>query len=709
MTERILSNRYRLEQRIGGGGMATVYSGLDTVLRRHVAIKELRPQFAADEEFVKRFYTEAHHAAKLSHPNVVNIYDVGKEGDNYFIVMELVDGTTLAEMIENDGKIPEPVAIDYATQICAGLAYAHRQGLLHRDVKPANILVTKDDIVKLSDFGIARAMTTQTVTVTQPGLVMGSVYYLSPEQAQGHDLTETSDLYSLGVVLYQMLSGKLPYTGESPITVALKHVSNPVPPMEVEDGEISPALRAIVAKLLQKEPAERFGSATEVAAALREAREHPSSTAAFDVAGVAASGAPRETIGLRTIPNPKPRPSRFPDRLHLERGDDRGRRFAEETEADLIPTRRGPLGSLGSTAVIVGALVLAFVVGFMLFSRGGWFGLGNPVALDDYAGRSADDVKAALASAGLGFNEIPTPSETVPKGRVIRQDPPPDSKVAPHGVVALYVSAGPPVLELIDLRQYSRDDAERYLRNAKLTPKIVPRYDTKAPKDHVISQSPAPLTQVPIRSVVSLVVSQGPKPVAVPELVSLTLNDAQQTAQKRGLKLEVSERVQSDTIPSDVVVSQNPPPGSPVDPASAISIVVSDGAPLLGVPDVGGRLVSDATSAMQGAGLNTRINYVVVGSAPPGTVLQQDPPPSSQVRKNSLVTLTVAVPGSVPVVVGMPLDQARTVLQNAGYKIGSLYYGANGEPGKVASTDPNPGQPLRPGEAVALHIAGPPQ
>ena len=253
MIERNLSDRYRLDTRIGQGGMAVVYSGIDTVLRRRVAIKVLRAELAADADFVARFYTEAQHAAKLSHPNIVNIYDVGREGESYFIVMELVEGPTLAEMVENDKRLPEAVAIDFAAQICNGLAYAHRQGLLHRDVKPANVLVTKDDVVKISDFGIARAVTTQTMSMTQPGMVMGSVFYISPEQAQGHELHETSDLYSLGIVLYQMLTGKLPYTGESPITVALKHVSNPVPLVDADDPSISPALAAIVRKLMQKD------------------------------------------------------------------------------------------------------------------------------------------------------------------------------------------------------------------------------------------------------------------------------------------------------------------------------------------------------------------------------------------------------------------------------------------------------------------------
>src|SRR5215469_9871096 len=256
--------------------MATVYSGTDTLLRRRVAIKVLRSQYAADAEFVRRFYQEAESAAKLSHPNIVNTYDVGREDDTYYIVMELVDGPSLAEIIAADGKLPEPVAIDYAAQICNGLAYAHRSGLLHRDIKPANILVTKDDVVKLSDFGIARAVSQNTMHLTKPGLVMGSVFYMSPEQAQSRDLHEASDLYSVGIVLYQMLTGKLPYTGESPVTVALKHIGDPVPTIDSEKLGVSPALAAIVNKLLQKQPQNRFSSASEAGTALREARERPS-------------------------------------------------------------------------------------------------------------------------------------------------------------------------------------------------------------------------------------------------------------------------------------------------------------------------------------------------------------------------------------------------------------------------------------------------
>jgi serine/threonine-protein kinase len=690
MIERNLSDRYRLEGRVGQGGMAVVYSGMDTVLRRRVAIKVLRPELAADADFVQRFYTEAQHAAKLSHPNIVNIYDVGREGESYFIVMELVDGATLAEMIESDGRLPEAVAIDFAAQICNGLAYAHRQNLLHRDIKPANVLVTRDDVVKLSDFGIARAVTTQTMTMTQPGMVMGSVYYISPEQAQGHELHETSDLYSLGVVLFQMLTGKLPYTGESPITVALKHVSNPVPAVDADDATISPALAAIVRKLMQKDPADRFQSATEVAKALRQAREQPHVTHPFEVAAVErvpARGAPR------TIPNPKPRPSRHPDRTPAYTAT------VDDVDDPVVP----PMLVRAGIAVL--ALIVAIALGYYVASRpGGVFGGPASVALPSVVGATAEDAEHKLALLGLKSNVVQVPSETVAANRVVRQDPA-KASVPAGTVVQLYVSTGLPTVQLLDVRQYSSDDAQRYLRNAKLVPKLSGIYD-KSPAGTVLAQRPAPGSTVRLHSVVELVVSKGLAPIGVPDVVSETLEDARKAFDERHLNVVVSERQPNDQIPAGVVTSENPSPGTMVPPGTSVSVAVSSGPQAIAAPALEGQLASDATQMVQAAGLQASIEYVVDGSAAVGTVLKQDPPKGAQMKKGDTVTLAVAVPGVVPEVAGKSPAQAQTILQNAGYKIGNTAYVQEGPDGTVARTEPAVGSTLRPGETVMLYVNG---
>lgn len=675
--------------------MAIVYAGMDTVLRRRVAIKMLRDHLAADADFVARFYSEAQHAAKLSHPNIVSIYDVGREGDSYYIVMELVDGATLGEMLENGTRLPEGVAIDFGAQICNGLSYAHRQGLLHRDIKPANILVTKDDVVKLSDFGIARAVSSQTVSMTQPGMVMGSVYYISPEQAQGHELAATSDLYSFGVVLYQMLAGSLPYTGESPITIALKHVSSPVPELDLETLAVAPALAAIVRKLLQKTPTDRFASAIDVARALRQARENPLVTLPFDVRAAATSASPAVA---RTIPSPKPRPSPQPDhRATVPAGE----------VAAVDGVRQGPNRVLVVTLAIF-VLVAAVALGYFATSRpGGLFGGPRTIALTNVVGTRADDASRALADMGFTTKIETISSERVAAHLVIKQSPAPNGAIAPGTLVTLTVSAGPPRIPLMDVRQFSSDDAQRYLKIAKLVPRISSVYDA-SPKGTVLSQKPAAGTSVPIHSSVALVVSLGMHPVDAPDLVSLTLADARAAAAARHLRLVVGERDPSDSIPADVVTSQNPQAGSQIDRDGTIDVVISSGAPQITVPYVGGKSASDAVGTLGALGIAATIEYVVDPSAAVGTVLKQTPEPNTAVRKGSAVTLAVAVPGSVPDVAGKSPDDARALLQNAGYKIGNNAYVQEGTEGSVARTEPVAGSSLRPGETVTLYVSGTP-
>jgi serine/threonine-protein kinase len=691
--ERIFNNRYRLDRKLGEGGMATVYCGTDILLRRRVAIKVLREQYAADAEFVRRFYQEAESAAKLSHPNIVNTFDVGRQDETYFIVMELVDGPSLAEIIAADGQLPEPVAIDYATQIASGLAYAHRQGLLHRDIKPANILVTKDDVVKLSDFGIARAVSQHTMALTKPGLVMGSVYYISPEQAQEHEIHETADLYSLGVVLYQMLTGALPYTGESPVTVALKHIGDPVPTIDVRASGISPALAAIVNRLLQKKPEHRFQSASELATALREARERPT-IAGYRIADDAPTQAQRSQGG-RTLP---PRRSPLPDRPYVAEDDwERPRRRAWLFPAMLVAL-------LGATALGY------FLVAKPQFDSG--------IAVADYTGMTQAQAQQAVVNAGLRTRFTKSASETVPPDHVIRQSPPAGTKVEKNQVVELVVSNGKPLRGLDDVRGYNVNDAQRTLQQGGFAVTIVRRPDNTV-ADNVIDQRPRPGAGVPEGSRVTLVVSSGPPPVIVPNFVSLTVDAARTLANRLGITLDTTQTVPG--VPPDTIAAQSVPQGRKVDRNAIVRLVVNSGTsneplappengngPIVNLPNVIGDDYSTARATLTQAGFQIAVRYALQ-SANNGNIVAQTPS-AGQVSQGTPVTITLSVSGEVPDTAGMTPVDAIATLRAYGYSVAQWEYTTSvGAGGKVVGTQPAAGTALAPGGSVIVTVNGTPR
>ncbi|HZW53277.1 MAG TPA: Stk1 family PASTA domain-containing Ser/Thr kinase [Candidatus Elarobacter sp.] len=689
--ERIFNNRYRVDGTLGNGGMANVYVGTDTLLRRRVAIKVLREQYASDDDFVKRFSYEAQAAAKLSHPNIVNVFDFGREDHSYYIVMELVDGATLGEIMRDERVLPEPVAVDYAIQIASGLAYAHRQGLLHRDVKPANILVTKDDVVKLSDFGIARAVSEHTLGVTQPGMVMGSVAYISPEQAQGHELDERSDLYSVGVVLYQMLTGALPFSGENPVAVALKHVSEEPKPIDPATSGVSPAIASIVARLLRKSPQDRFASATELASALREARERPNVAHADGYAD-----APTARIGAVTPPVPPPRRSVAPDRPAAR--DSAG---AETIGTDYVqegPDRRWIIFPV--------LLALAILIGYFAL-RGGPLGApAKDIAMPDLRGQSANRAQQQLIALGLQAKVTNEPSDSVAQDHVIRQDPAPGTKLARNDTVALVVSGGLPRVSVPDVKGYSADDAQRTLQNAKLKAKVVAAFDASVPKDQVIDVNPAVGTSVRQNSTITLTVSKGVQPIAVPRVVGHTVDDARRMLSALGLTLNVDQRSSSDTIPANVIESQNPDPGASAAPNSGVSVIVSTGPEAAQVPDVGGNDADTAQAALRTAGLVPVVSYAVDAANPTGKISRQDPPPGTKAKKGSRVAIFVSVSGSVPDVTGMTLDEAKRALTDQGYQIGNLVYTQDSSlpDGRVVKTEPEANSSVKPGESINIHI-----
>jgi len=679
--QHLFNGRYRLDTKLGEGGMATVYCGSDTLLRRRVAIKVLRQQYATDEEFVRRFYQEAESAAKLSHPNIVNTYDVGREDSTYYIVMELVDGPSLAEIISTDGKLPEPVAIDYAAQVCNGLAYAHRQGLLHRDIKPANILVTKDDVVKLSDFGIARAISQQTMTMTRPGLVMGSVYYLSPEQAQGHELHETSDLYSVGIVLYQMLTGKLPYTGESPVTVALKHISDPVPSLDADALAVSPALAAIVNKLLQKSPENRFGSAAEVASALREARERPS-VAAYALH----DDAPTQAIRI----TPPYRPSRLPDRSV---------RTVDGVESETV--RRSGLPIVALLGI---ALLLAIAGGYIAYTRP--FAPVQRVKVVNYVGMTDSQAQKAIVNAGLGAHLTRSPSETVAVNHVVRQEPAAGALLAKGSVITLEISGGKPSVGLPNVVGYTLSDAQRDLSGGKFDVKLVRRYDPAA-NDTVLAMTPAAGAKLREGSTVTLVVSNGPAPIAMPRLEGMALGAAEALAAKQGFTIKVVERAASGNIPADEIASQDIAPGTTVtgNKTTVVNVVVSTGAGSAALPDVSGTDLVTAQQRLTQAGFTTSVEYAIdPGSSDNGQIIAQQPAGGANAARGTQVMLTVSVPGEVPDTQNMDLQSAKNLLINDGYQVGNITPTTEGSGGKVVRTEPEAGIKARVGTPVNIFV-----
>ncbi|SIT00868.1 Stk1 family PASTA domain-containing Ser/Thr kinase [Alicyclobacillus vulcanalis] len=540
MTARALGGRYRLEQKIGEGGMAEVYRATDMLLDRTVAVKMLRTQYAEDEEFVRRFRQEAQAAARLSHPNIVNVYDVGVEDGQQYIVMEYVDGPTLKDVIVERAPLRVEEVIRISRQICSALQHAHELHVVHRDIKPHNILLTKTGQVKVADFGIARAATGQTITHRQATTVLGSVHYFSPEQARGGPTDAKSDIYSLGIVMYEMLTGKLPFEGESPVTVALKHLRDPFVEPRQLNKEIPQSVENIVLRCLAKEPESRYPDMAAVMADLDRALERP------NVPKYTPSGG----VDDRTIVVPA-----MGDRLSeaLKSAGTEG--DSEEDGGRAKP----PMARWKRVSLITGIVILSVVA----------LGLGGYAAIDivtklltvpnvelpSVVGKPVASAVATLEAAGFSRQQIQEkfePNLKAASGIVYQQSPAGNTQVKKTRDITLYVSQGAPKVAVPDVTNEPLDQAKQALVSAGFSANnIVVQTETSdsVPSGDVISSDPSPGTQVPITAKITLTVSQQ-QYVTVPKLVGLTLQQAEAAIQAAGLTL-------GTVTPSDLV-NQNP-------------------------------------------------------------------------------------------------------------------------------------------------------
>jgi len=560
-----IGNRYEILALIGGGGMSLVYQAKDIYLNRIVAVKVLREQFTSDNEFVRRFRREAQAVASLSHPNIVNIYDVGQDKDIHYLVMEYIKGKTLKELITERAPLPLNEVIDIVKQICDALEHAHENSIVHRDIKPHNIIITRGGRVKVTDFGIARAVSTATVTHTRG--IIGSVHYFSPEQAKGEITDEKSDIYSLGIVLYEMVTGKLPFEGESPISVALMHIQNkPVPP-SVHNPGLTENIEKIILKAISKNPSDRYENVATIRLDLR----------------VALLG--KVTGGVTEISEHQPVKEQKPTIVNASVSDDT--LIFEDIPIEPDKDKAEAEKQFGKKAKKMKPLGYLLVTFFSLLIIGGsiW-GLGQiwvkeEVLVPDIIELPATEAQRILASKNLKMTvEKEVPHDKISKDYIISQDPLPDTKTKSGRTIQVVVSSGPALVPVPDVVGSSQIIADVNITNAGLKlGQVDQRHSSEYANGIVMGQYPEADAMVPEKSTVDLVVSKGPEPrnISMEPYVGLELSNVEARLEEAGLVLGEVKRQKSELYPRDFVIEQSPIAGKEVLQGSKVNLIVSDG------------------------------------------------------------------------------------------------------------------------------------
>jgi beta-lactam-binding protein with PASTA domain/predicted Ser/Thr protein kinase len=624
----LFDGRYRIVRKLGAGGMANVYLAEDQELGRRVAIKILNDRHAGDEQFVERFRREAKNAASLSHPNIVSIYDRGEAEGTYYIAMEYLDGRSLKELILSRGPAPVSVAIDYARQILSALRFAHRNGIVHRDIKPHNVLVDGEGHVKVTDFGIARAGASQ---MTEEGSIIGTAQYLSPEQARGTSVDQTSDLYSLGIVLYEMLTGNVPFSGDSPVEIAMKHLSATPRPLTDKRPDLPKALDMVVLRALAKDPASRYQSAEEMDAELeRVSRGLNVSRETEDAATTVlqrpsfGDGAPTTIVPadqvthVRSVPPPA---SEYFDYSEPVRG-------------------RSVWPWLLAILLVAGAAIAGFYVYRQIQSQ---LDEAKPIGVPYLVAVKEAEAVDIIHQKGLEIDAEHIhrlPNDSQPKGYVYDQNPNQGDRVGKGSFVELWVSTGKKQVLVPDLIGKSSNDAVAALSRLGLNPDVH-EISSSQPADTVIAQDPKPDTKVAENTKVRINVSSGPKPVGVPDVRGSSYESA--ASQLQGLGFAVARKdVASDQAAADVVIDQQPAANSSAAKGSTITLTVSKGPTQKGVPNVEGSDEQTARSQLEASGF--KVHVVKEDTTDPqleGSVLSQDPVGGTQAKPGSKVTITV--------------------------------------------------------------------
>lgn len=567
MIGRVFNNRYQITERIGIGGMAEVYRAQDNVLGRLVAVKVMLPQYAADPNFTQRFKQEAAAAANLQSPYIVNVYDWGQDEGTYYIVMEFVRGSDLKTAIIERGAINQRKVAEIGAQVCQALSVAHGLDIIHRDIKPQNIMVQPDGNVKVMDFGIARAKNS---VMTQTSSVLGTAHYISPEQAQGKDLTATSDIYSLGIVLYESATGRLPFDGPDAVSVAMKQVNDlPVPPREI-NPDIDPSLEAIIMKAIAKNPAERFATAKDMRLALNDylAGRPVNLGEGFTSAETVVMGGVVPPVGVADGTAVMPAMG--------------GVNPASPTSAQRsynANNTNGKKNNKKTIAIVIGIIAALAVVGgiaFALMSGGG--DDKDKIAVPSVVGQTVDEATAAIEEAGFELGKMEESfDDKVESGKVISQDPKGDSKQAKGTKINLTVSKGTQEITVPDLTGKTAEEAQKALTVSGLKyAKGAAEYSDSMEKDHVVRQDIAAGETVAKDTVVTYYLSLGSEGTSVPNVVGQREGAATTTLNNAGFYVN-ADYAPSDTVESGLVISQSPAAGEKLKDGESVNIVVSTG------------------------------------------------------------------------------------------------------------------------------------
>jgi serine/threonine-protein kinase len=594
----VVDGRYRITGRIGSGGMADVYCAEDSHLGREVAIKVLHRRFARDREFVERFKREASAAASLNHPNVVNVFDRGEHDGTYYIAMENLPGRTLKELIQSEAPIGQRRTIDLGIQILQAAGFGHKRGVIHRDFKPHNVIVGPDDRLKVTDFGIARAGASE---MTETGSIMGTAQYISPEQAQGQRVDAASDIYSIGIILYEMLTGRVPFEGDSAVAIALKHVSEQPRPIRSIRLDVHPVLEGVVMRALAKDPNQRYGSAEEFIVALEGAR-----------AAIEAGGNGQDTAGFAPVIGPPPEPPAPVD----------GRR------------NRWPW-------ILVALLLLAAGLGI-------GYAVTRPqkVVVPPVVGFQEKAATDRLESAGFDV-KVQDVQNSATAGTVIAENPTGGKKADKGSAVNLQVSSGPGSATVPTVQGLPVKVAVHRINTQGFKADTFDEPSSTIAKGDVTRTDPPENTALPIGSRVHVYVSTGPEQVAVPGVVGKDKDVARGTLQDAGFKVTVVK--QESSSPLNQVIAQDPAAGTQVNKGSRVTLTISKGLPMVGLPDVRGQAQDAARSALEQAGFKVKVKrQETADQTQIGNVIDENPAGNSQQPKGSTVTITVGKKQSQP-------------------------------------------------------------